>query len=966
MNKIIKILLMLVIAVGISSCSTGYAPSGMTGGYDDNYLGNDCYSIYVSGNGYTHFDTIKNYFYRRAKDICLDKGYNDYNVYKWIGQGYEYDSFGNAKPYIHGCIQGKWPPANTLFAAGVEFRQNKNLVKARQRLNKALELGLTGINQAYAYWELSQCDKQDKNNKGELTNLRYFKSLSAAYKNSEPGKKYGIPKKLSYTNKRLSGVLPMIFEPEFTDKSWNKDTAFIVGRAYIHLDNYNNSTSDVINPAIIRIAKLNRKTIEDEIIQAFCDKDGYFCIPNQPMDCLYRIKEIVNDTGLKFFSVVSDPVKNNNVKMAICVGFSSQEIAGMNIIDMGESVVHLQGGGSLAFYVKNNNSLKSLDPGRKGKIFIEEKGTFGFPALEHFSRKAPNSYLRRKASLALADRIAYYKAKSIKEEADEIKKDQPDQALIKYMQAYRIYRKYEDAYIEAARLLKHSSKEQRAISTLVAGNRSCQESEKICFALNDLYMDEKQYGNSKRLLEAYSKIKLDNEAVKFKLVKTLQCSGDKKTANKLLAGIVDTNTDIKSLNKAASLYMKNKQYNEAISLYRKKVLLDPESLWSYDDLAKAYLATKMNDEAEKVWEEGVKIIKDRRRYSYAGIFYKKISNVEKAIECFTKNVEINSDKLMPYKRLSDCYLLMNKKDSSEELWENALGKIKNKDKYEYVADFYKRIEKNQKAKTYLNEAIKEKSDNVTLYKKLADINVLLGNTKAAEETLLQSLDKTKNSQKFRYLAEFYSENNNIDKAIKYYEEYLEKNPKYIWAYKSLANLYLKEGRYVEGDNLWKRGLEEISSEHKYVNAAGYYEKAGKKVKAQALYKKYKDVSRNNYWSAIYLIKSYISSNNPKAAVSVAETSNNSFVYYKSYFNFMNAHLFDEGLQMLKKALETHSDGKLSTKKDYLKRKIKGHSSEVAAAKHFVSYLKKIQSKGEYANWKGKPYDMFTSDKPVIR
>jgi hypothetical protein len=53
-----------------ASCATPYQASGFSGGYRDFVVRPGLYSISVTGNGYTGQATLREYWHRRARELC--------------------------------------------------------------------------------------------------------------------------------------------------------------------------------------------------------------------------------------------------------------------------------------------------------------------------------------------------------------------------------------------------------------------------------------------------------------------------------------------------------------------------------------------------------------------------------------------------------------------------------------------------------------------------------------------------------------------------------------------------------------------------------------------------------------------------------------------------------------------------------------------------------------------------------
>ena len=75
-----RILLVAAVAVGLASCATPYAQSGLTGGFDVQELRPDVFRISFQGNGYTSRETVQVYWLYRCAQLALEKGFNGFEI----------------------------------------------------------------------------------------------------------------------------------------------------------------------------------------------------------------------------------------------------------------------------------------------------------------------------------------------------------------------------------------------------------------------------------------------------------------------------------------------------------------------------------------------------------------------------------------------------------------------------------------------------------------------------------------------------------------------------------------------------------------------------------------------------------------------------------------------------------------------------------------------------------------------
>ena len=89
-----RTIFVLMIVALLTGCATPYQRMGFTGGYEDTHIKDNVYFVNVQTNALTSPATATQYFHRRAKELCLENGYQDY---KWYG---EKDTSGAFSSYV--------------------------------------------------------------------------------------------------------------------------------------------------------------------------------------------------------------------------------------------------------------------------------------------------------------------------------------------------------------------------------------------------------------------------------------------------------------------------------------------------------------------------------------------------------------------------------------------------------------------------------------------------------------------------------------------------------------------------------------------------------------------------------------------------------------------------------------------------------------------------------------------------
>jgi hypothetical protein len=70
----------MAIALLCAGCETGYHPKSFSGGYEDQPLGGDKYAVSFQGNGFTSMASVMNYALRRAREVCLEHGFAEFEI----------------------------------------------------------------------------------------------------------------------------------------------------------------------------------------------------------------------------------------------------------------------------------------------------------------------------------------------------------------------------------------------------------------------------------------------------------------------------------------------------------------------------------------------------------------------------------------------------------------------------------------------------------------------------------------------------------------------------------------------------------------------------------------------------------------------------------------------------------------------------------------------------------------------
>jgi hypothetical protein len=98
-----KTLFALMIVALLTGCAaTPYQPMGFTGGYEDTHIKDNIYYVSFQANANTSHTTAAQYFNRRAKEVCLENGYQDYRLYGERDTSGAFGTYGGGQAHVSG------------------------------------------------------------------------------------------------------------------------------------------------------------------------------------------------------------------------------------------------------------------------------------------------------------------------------------------------------------------------------------------------------------------------------------------------------------------------------------------------------------------------------------------------------------------------------------------------------------------------------------------------------------------------------------------------------------------------------------------------------------------------------------------------------------------------------------------------------------------------------------------------
>lgn len=120
--------------------------------------------------------------------------------------------------------------------------------------------------------------------------------------------------------------------------------------------------------------------------------------------------------------------------------------------------------------------------------------------------------------------------------------------------------------------------------------------------------------------------------------------------------MADSWPDFSVLNYIGCCYIGTKDYKTAESVFNELISEAPDWERPYFNLARVYLAVDKDREAYELLKRAIEINPfDEDSYFYMGVYYRKKSMWNEAVDCFLKSEKLNTEDFEVHLNLSACY-----------------------------------------------------------------------------------------------------------------------------------------------------------------------------------------------------------------------------------------------------------------------------------------------------------------------
>lgn len=257
-----------------------------------------------------------------------------------------------------------------------------------------------------------------------------------------------------------------------------------------------------------------------------------------------------------------------------------------------------------------------------------------------------------------------------------------------------------------------------------------------------------------------------------------------------------------------SLYAQKQEWQKALSCYQKAIKLNPKVAGVYRNLAKVWGKLGKEDEAAKCWYQALNLEPQRadaEKYCQLGDIFLKQNQLEEAIACYRRAIELESDYAPAYFRIGEifqsrgrsteaivCFRQAVRYDNSTSLYPQRLGRIlvqeqkfdeaiayyqkvillepKQWKTYHQLGEILSKVEKWQEAVTAYNHALKLNAQFSWSYHNLGYVLLQLARWSEASQALEKAIKLNPDcSWSYYNLGEAYSHLKQWDKTIDSYQ-----------------------------------------------------------------------------------------------------------------------------------------------------------------------------------------------------
>ncbi len=333
--------------------------------------------------------------------------------------------------------------------------------------------------------------------------------------------------------------------------------------------------------------------------------------------------------------------------------------------------------------------------------------------------------------------------------------------------------------------------------------------------IGDAYNELRKWDESILFYEKALNISLDDDIINNKLgVIYYQQREYEKAKDYYLAAIRKNPEPLYYVNIGLNC-TEQKRYDEAIQYYENALTINPEYAVAHAELAWAKLSKYYSEgksdrtllqDALVHYKESIRIDPNKFDYfHYCGLgeVYWQLENMDKAIECFERSIELGPDHSRAYNGLGNVYFAKKDYHKALEYYLEAQKKDPNNYFYaENIGNCYKQLKEWDQAITHYKKALElNPRDDITI-SFLGEIYYQINEYEKAGKYFEEAMSINSNNDLHQYwMGMIFSAQAQWDNATSYFKKAIELNPQNDYSLYELSFVYFNKGLLRESVEL---------------------------------------------------------------------------------------------------------------------------------------------------------------------
>jgi tetratricopeptide (TPR) repeat protein len=260
--------------------------------------------------------------------------------------------------------------------------------------------------------------------------------------------------------------------------------------------------------------------------------------------------------------------------------------------------------------------------------------------------------------------------------------NQPDKAVEKLNQAFRKDSHFSLAQSLLGEIYEQKGQYSKSAAAYESAARLNRWSFKDYFSLGRVYQAMKEYARALRAYGRATELKPDHFEANFNAAKCAYEINDLSQSLKYgqKAVLIDANI-IELQQLLGHIYDSQKDYEQSVAAYKRALEINSNDANTMMLLGVAYLRTGRNEPAKELLTNVTQLQPtNSSAWQYQGYCYLRLDDVNQAIYCYRKAIEINDKDWEAYRGLGVAYMIKAAKDDDNsfkkqavELWRQSLS-----------------------------------------------------------------------------------------------------------------------------------------------------------------------------------------------------------------------------------------------------------------------------------------------------